>query len=186
MVARVICGKRGSEFGLFISQKDVDVTNTSLTTSLSFDSRSVRGYVISAKGEGSLAAPTGVDEYASTTATISHGLGYTPLYAVRWCRPANLTSGVATTMYTPNDRHSLDVSVEMEGEEANIWAEYSGEGVGCSVTTSNLVITNYCSGDSLEVEEGNGPAEYTNAGNSVIYYAYVIFKGKDTTGGVGL
>ena len=185
MVGRVMIGKRGSDYGLFISQKDVEVTNTALATSLAFDSRSVRGLAISAKGEGSLAAPTGIDEYASTQTTISHGLGYSPLFAVRWCKPADLSSGVATTMYTPNDYHSLDVDDDGE-EEPSIWAVYEGQGVAASIDTSNLTIKNYCSGSSLECEEGDCPTEYTNVGNSIIYYAYIIFKAKDTTGGVGL
>ncbi len=185
MVGRVQLGKRGSDYGLFISQKDVEVTNTALTTSLSFDSRSVRGLVLHAKGEGSLAAPTGIDEYASTSVNISHSLGYIPLFAVRWCRPANLTAGVATRMLTPNDRHTLDVQFS-GGEEPDIWAIYTGEGCATSVSTSTLTIINYCSGDSLECEEGDCPSEYTNQNNSIIYYAYIIFKAKDTTGGVGL
>jgi hypothetical protein len=185
MVGRVLIGKRGSDYGLFISQKDVEVTNTALTTSLSFDSRSVRGMVIHAKGEGSLAAPTGIDEYASTSVTISHGLGYKPLHAVRWCKPAHLSGGVATRMLSPNDRHTIDVDFSGD-EEPDIWAVYTGEGCATSISTSNLTITNYCSGDSLECEEGDCPTEYTNVNNSIIYYAYIIFKAKDTTGGVGL
>ena len=186
-VPRVICGKRGSDYGLFISQKDVDVSNTGLSTSLSFDSRSIRGLVISAKGEGTIAAPTGVDPPTFTTATISHGLGYIPLFAVRWCLPADLSSGVATVMYTPNDYHTEEESTDGETEES-VWKEFLDQGVSVTANTSNLVITNQCAGESLKVEDDNGgaPSEFSNTGNSAIYYAYVIFKGKDTTDRCGL
>ena len=55
MANRVLLGERGSDDGLFVSQNGVDVTDTSSTTPLAFDSRAVRGLVVHAKGEGSLA-----------------------------------------------------------------------------------------------------------------------------------
>ena len=88
MANRVLIGKRGSDYGLFMSQKGVDVTDTSSTVPLAFDSRTHAGLVISAKGENDLPPPAsnsgGIDN--PTTATISHGLGYIPLVAVRWER----------------------------------------------------------------------------------------------------
>ena len=97
---RVILGKRGSDYGLFVSQKDVDVTDTSITTPLSFDSRAVRSLMVHQKGEGSLPPPGG-GAWGTQQVLLSHGLGYAPAYAVRWCRAADLTSGVATTMRSP-------------------------------------------------------------------------------------
>lgn len=188
MVGRVIVGKRGSDYGLFVSQKDVEVTNTALTTPLAFDSRAVRGLMVHAKGENSLAAPSG-GEWATTSVNISHGLGYIPLVAVRWCKASDLSSGVATKMWTPHVYYlEEEESTQGDGEDESTWNVYKQEGLDCSVNSSNLTITNYWSGSSLEITESNGnePNEYSNTGASVLYYAYVIFKAKDFTGGVGL
>ena len=186
MVGRVLLGKRGSDYGLFVSQKDVEVTNTALTTPLAFDSRAVRGLMVYAKGEGSLAAPSG-GEWNTTSTNVSHGLGYTPLVAVRWCKAADLSGGVATKMWSPHVYYFEEEETDGE-EEESIWKVYKQEGLDCSVNSSNLTITNYWSGESLEVEESNGgePSEYSNVGALILYYAYVIFKAKDFTGGVGL
>ena len=109
MSNRVIVGKRGSERGLFISQPGVDVTDTSLDTPLAFDSRTAAGLFVAGgstplRGEGSISSPpqTGNNLVITpTTATISHGLGYRPAFAVRWCYPADLDgNNIATRMYT--------------------------------------------------------------------------------------
>ena len=175
MANRVLLGKRGSDYGLFVSQKDIDVTNTSLTTPLAFDSRAVRGLMVSAKGEGSLAPAasnsSGID--SPTSVTISHGLGYTPAYAVRWCIASDLSAGVATKMRSPAywRQEEAVTDGEEEPEEAVETDEY---GCTTAIGNSNLTIYNHYFGSS---REGDGE-EYWGTGKQTIYYAYIIFKAK--------
>ena len=189
---RVILGARGSDKGLFISLNGVDVTNTGLTTPLAFDSRAYTGFVVHAKGEGSIAAPTGMNNsnpFGTSTATISHGLGYTPLYAVRWCYANDLSSGVATKMRSPH-AYATESEESDGGEEdgdESTWKEGDSRGVLCSANSSNIVITNHESGTFVYDTDGDlAPNETFGNGANTIYYAYVIFTAKDTTGGAGL
>ena len=193
MANRVLLGKRGSDEGLFISQNGVDVTDTSSTTPLAFDSRAVRGLVVHAKGEGSLAPYSsntqgGVD--TPTTTTITHGLGYVPLYVVRWCYASDLFGGVALRMYTPSmartEYWTLD---EGFGGDIDEWVEIENLGVATSASTSTLTIENHEFGYSLEVladDSGGAPNETFGQNKQTIYYSYIIFKAKDFTGGLGL
>lgn len=193
MANRVLIGARGSDDGLFISQNGVDVTDTSSTTPLAFDSRAVRGLVVHAKGEGSLApfSPnTSAGPDNPTTATISHGLGYIPLYVVRWCYASDLIGGVAQRMYTPS-AHRYEESYEESGdfEEFSDWAEFTNAGVLTSASTSSITIENHEFGFSIEVGDDTAslaPDEEFGTNKQTIYYAYIIFKAKDFTGGLGL
>ena len=175
MASRVLLGKRGSDYGLFVSQNGVDVHDDTSTTPLAFDSRAVRGLMISAKGEGTLAPAAsnsgGID--SPTTVTISHGLGYAPAYAVRWCIAADLSSGVATKMRSPAyyRKEEAVTDGEEEPEEAVETEEY---GCTTSIDTTNLTIKNHYFGSS---REGDG-TEYFGTGKQTIYYAYIIFKAK--------
>ena len=178
---------------MFISQNGVDVTDTSSTTPLAFDSRAVRGLVVHAKGEGSLAPYSsntqgGVD--TPTTTTITHGLGYVPLYVVRWCYASDLFGGVALRMYTPSmartEYWTLD---EGFGGDIDEWVEIENLGVATSASTSTLTIENHEFGYSLEVladDSGGAPNETFGQNKQTIYYSYIIFKAKDFTGGLGL
>ena len=108
MANRVLVGKRGSEFGLFVSRSGVDVTDTSLTTPLSFDSRAATSLNVHSFGQGILTAfndgngaqqqsiTFGGVTYTSSTVTITHNLGFVPAFAVRWNRYSDLSSGLAT------------------------------------------------------------------------------------------
>ena len=172
MGARVLLGKRGSDYGLFVSQKDIDVTNTSLTTPLAFDSRAVRGLMVHAKGENSLAPAASNTNNIDTpsSVSISHGLGYTPAYAVRWCIASDLSSGVATRMRFPTHyREGQDDSNEEEEEQAEIITNY---GCTTNISSSHLTINNHMFGES---REGDGE-EYFGVGKQTIYYTYIIFK----------
>ena len=184
MANRVLIGKRGSDYGLFISQKGVAVTDTSSTVPLAFDSRTHAGLVISAKGENSLAPPAsnsgGIDN--PTSVTISHGLGYTPLVAVRWCLAGDLSSGVATKMYSPYRYRREELDTQEEGEETEEAVATNELGCTIAVNSSNLIIYNNYFGSSQEGDFG----EHFGTGKQTIYYTYVIFKAKDTTGGNGL
>ena len=52
MANRVIIGKRGSDYGLFVSKSGDDVTTT--TNPLGFDSRAVESFIVHSYGEGIL------------------------------------------------------------------------------------------------------------------------------------
>lgn len=192
MANRVILGQRGSDYGLFISQNGVNVADTTSTTPLAFDSRAVRGLVIHAKGEGSLAPyatndSSGIDNY--TTTTITHNLGYIPLYAVRWCYASDLTSGVANRMYTPSRARNSDGSYVIEEEAESDWNEISMGGIATSASTTTITIENHEFGYNVEVgtdDAGAAPEEEFGTNKQTIYYAYIIFKAKDFTGGLGL
>lgn len=192
MANRVLLGQRGSDYGLFVSQNGANVADTSATTPLSFDSRAVRGMVIHAKGEGSLAPyatndASGVDNPTSTT--ISHNLGYVPLYAVRWCYASDLTSGVANRMYTPSHARNNDYGYDLVEEQESTWDQISLGGVTTTASTTTLTIYNHEFGYNVEVgndEAGTAPSEEFGTNKQTIYYAYIIFKAKDFTGGLGL
>ena len=193
MANRVLLGARGSDDGLFISQNGVDVTDTSSTTPLAFDSRAVRGLVVHAKGEGSLApfssnTSGGVD--TPTTTTITHGLGYVPLYVVRWCYASDLIGGVAQRMYTPSMYRTEEISEEQGfGGDVDEWIEIENCGIATSASTSSITIENHEFGYSVEVlanDSGGAPNETFGENKQTIYYSYIIFKAKDFTGGLGL
>lgn len=192
MANRVLLGQRGSDYGLFVSQNGANVADTSATTPLSFDSRAVRGMVIHAKGEGSLAPyatndASGVDNPTSTT--ISHNLGYVPLYAVRWCYASDLTSGVANRMYTPSHARNNDYGYDLVEEDESTWDQISLGGVTTTASTTTLTIYNHEFGYNVEVGDdaaGTAPNEEFGTNKQTIYYAYIIFKAKDFTGGLGL
>jgi len=193
MANRVLLGARGSDDGLFISQNGVDVTDTSSTTPLAFDSRAVRGLVVHAKGEGSLAPNSsntqgGVD--TPTTTTITHGLGYVPLYVVRWCYASDLFGGVALRMYTPSMFRSEYITLdEGFGGDIDEWMEITNAGISTSASTSSITIENHEFGHSVEVlanDSGGAPNETFGENKQTIYYSYIIFKAKDFTGGLGL
>ena len=186
---RVILGKRGSDFGLFVSQNNEDVTDTTDTTPLAFDSRAVRGLTVHAKGEGILSAAPNYATFTTST-TIAHGLGYTPTVAVRWCYASDLSSGVAQRMYTPSHRFVTEAGFDqLDDEETSDWEEREDVGVGISVNSTNLTIVNYEFGRTVEVgddQAGTAPDEVFGENKQSIYYAYIIFKAKDFTGGLGL
>ena len=51
MANRVLLGKRGSEHGVFVSKSGVDVTDSTSTTPLSFDSNAASSLIVHAYGE---------------------------------------------------------------------------------------------------------------------------------------
>ena len=187
MTNRVLLGNRGSDYGLFVSQLGEDVVSS--TTPLAFDSRSVRSLMVHAKGEGTLAAPSG-GSWSTTQTNIAHGLSYTPLVAVRWCTADELSGGVATKMWTPHVWFQQEEETDGEGEEEAIWQVYDQRGFRIYLGISGqLYLYNAYSGQSLSVDDdptGGAPSPYNNNGAKVVHYAYIIFKCKDFTNGAGL
>jgi len=201
MANRVLLGKRGSDYGLFVSQKDVDVTNTSLTTPLAFDSRSVRGLSVRYYGQGLIPA-SNAPSFGSNT--ITHSMGYIPAYAVRWSKYSyggdmNNIYTSAITVREPSWHEEQENSAVDDpndpSDPARYW-EYDYFGCRTSMTSSALQILNACSGYTRECDsgyEGVGQCPSELSGGEVfgvgkigIAYAYVIFEAKDFTGGKSL
>lgn len=91
MANRVLLGKRGSDYGLYVSRPGQDVTSTS--SSLIFDSNSaVKGFNVAARGQGIL--------NAGATRTFSHGLGFRPFVEVTYTNVANCVAGNPTSAAT--------------------------------------------------------------------------------------
>ena len=183
MANRVIIGKRGSDYGLFASRSGIDVTDTSSTDHLSFDSSAATCLIVHSFCEGILTSfndwwggaqsiSFGGVTYTSSQVTITHNLGYEPAFAVRWNRYIDLSSGVATAVYSP---FSIQVEEEIDtGEEEEGGAVFEptvGADGGCLATVSNT---------TLKIENTFRDYFATNSttvnNSAAIYYAYVIFK----------
>jgi len=178
MANRVLLGKRGSDYGLFVSKPGEDVEDATDATNLSFDSRAVGSLFVAGatplKGEGSLAAPTS----GYIQGTISHSLGYIPAYAVRWCYASDLSNGVAQRMYNPSNILMTNISWIN-------WVQYNDTangGIDCVMTDESLFLYNFESG----IEHSVLTPAYTDVAAQVIYYAYIIFQTPDFTGGFSL
>ena len=164
MANRVLVGNRSTGgYGLYVSKNGENVLDT--TNALAFDSRMGASTVLHSYGQGSIAG-------GGANHTLTHNLGYNPLFAVRWSE--SITSGLATATYNVAEQ---DMSyIEYDGEEESDDGEATW---GCSVAhTSTSVITITNSSD----------AQGDNSGNTLrtLYYAYVIFHEADYTGGRGL
>tara|TARA_X000000950_G_C13914028_1_gene660157 strand:- start:3801 stop:4376 length:576 start_codon:yes stop_codon:yes gene_type:complete len=181
MANRVIVGKRGSDYGVFASRSGVDVTDTTLTTPLSFDSRAATSLNLHSFGQGIVVAfndgngaaqqsiTFGGVTYTSSSATITHNLGYIPAFAVRWNRYSDLSSGVAPKVYSP---YYMNISEESQEDEDGETEQTEDRDGGCSADmgTSTLVIEN-------NMREYLNINSSTTVGNSAaVCYAYVIFK----------
>ena len=183
MANRLLIGKRGSDFGLFASRSGIDVTDTSSTEHLSFDSRAATSLNVHSFGQGILTAENdagaasqsisfGGVTYTSSQVTITHNLGYTPAFAVRWNRFSELSSGVPSKVYTPHViLFTEEESDGEEGDEENFDEIASADG-GCAavISTTTLEIENAM----REYFEGNGSTTVDDS--AAICYAYVIFK----------
>ena len=102
MARRLVLGKAGSDYGLFVSKSGTDVVNDSgvLTSgeNLLFDSRvGIGSLPLKFHGQGTLSPPASVG--GKTTTTITHSLNYKPFVIVQWCFSTDVSSGVATKMY---------------------------------------------------------------------------------------
>lgn len=192
MANRVLLGKRGtSDFGLFVSRSSEDVLTT--TAPLGFDSRAVESLIVHSYGQGFL-IPSVTNQagtpltftYNSTTysddeITISHGLGYKPAYAVRWCRVSDLSSGVATKVWTPNEAQYSFFEVDEEEEEFSGGAD-GGIDVRLNTTSPYTLYMRNAYGI-----DDNGDNYVSSIGSSsVIAYTYIIFKAANFLNGASL
>jgi len=181
MANRVILGARGSDKGVFVSQNAVDVTTGS--GALAWDARAVANLNVHLYGQGILAAEQENFTYSGTTytsdeVTITHSLGYKPAFAVRWCTDAEISSGVATKVWSPNEAWYYEEFDTGEEEEEEILEFETAIGCRTTLTTSTLKIENA----SYSNEDG---ASYTNY-TYPLFYSYIIFTAENFLGGQSL
>ena len=189
MAKRILLGKAGSDYGLFVSKSGTDVVNNSnvLTSgeNLLFDSRvGIGSLPLKFHGQGTISAPATVGTPATTT--ITHSLNYKPFVIVQWCFTTDLSSGVATKMYPAmryqffEDDYNSDYGINEEEYESRIYG-----GVTFQVTTTTVIIKNHFSGGTKEYTvTGQGASqEIENISPLEIKYAFLIFdvEGVDTT-----
>lgn len=160
MANRVLIGNRSTGGqGLYVSQHGDNVLTT--TNAMQFDSRMGASAIVHSYGQGTRGPGTD---------TITHNLGYKPLFAVRWSGEDDISSGVATAAYTP---------AQLQNETEDYYGEnYFGfkAGIIVDITTSTLTIQN----------KQNNYGGNSSISERDIYYAYVIFHQEDFTGGRGL
>jgi hypothetical protein len=195
MGRKLLLGKAGSDYGLFVSKTELDSNGNPVTTdvvndsgvltsgeNLLFDSRvGIGSLPLKFHGQGTLSPPASVG--GKTTTTITHSLNYKPFVIVQWCFSTDVSSGVATKMYPAMqfEYDEFDYSSEFGSNNEEFEAEIHG-GVSYGVTTTTLTISNEFSGglkeatfdDVLEETETISPLE--------IKYAFLIFdvEGVDT------
>lgn len=190
MARRLVLGKAGSDYGLFVSKSGTDVVNDSGTLTngdnLLFDSRvGIGSLPLKFHGQGTLGLPsTQTDTLKGDTfATITHNLGYKPFVVVQWCFSTDVSSGVATKMYPAMHFYydEFDYDTEFGSNTQEYESVFKG-GVWFEVTTTTLKIYNNFAGERsfatldgvLEDEDDISPLE--------IKYAFLIFdvEGVDT------
>ena len=190
MARRLLLGKAGSDYGLFVSKSGTDVINDSGTLAngddLLFDSRvGIGSLPLKFHGEGTLGLPsTRSDALTSDTfATITHNLGFKPFVIVQWCFSTDVSSGVATKMYPAMHFYWEEEDEDTEfGTNTQVFERESVGGVWFEVSTTTLKIYNNFAGERsfatldgvLQEEDDISPLE--------IKYAFLIFdvEGVDT------
>ena len=187
----VVIGKRGSDYGMFVSQDGVDVTDTTSTTPLAFDSRASTGLSVHSYGQTIIVPEdAGTHTYNGTSysddnVVITHNLGYVPAFAIRWCTDEEISSGVATKVWTPGYWGKFEQIDEGEEEEENLTEMETVQGLSYTCNTTALKIrseTYFNANDS--VSDGN--ESDGSAGMSPYYLSYVIFDCETFTGGESL
>ena len=109
--------------------------------------------------------------YTSSTVTITHNLGFVPAFAVRWNRYSDLSSGLATKVYSPFVTNRQEETTEGDDDEAETNPVSDADGGLDAVMSST----------TLELENANRDYHNINSSTTVgdsaaICYAYVIFK----------
>ena len=192
MAKRILLGKAGSDYGLFVSKTGTDVVDNSnvltSSTNLMFDSRvGVGSLDLKYHGQGLLGVPgnnlaTATNLNTSDTfATITHSLGFVPFVIVQWCLQSDLAGGVATKMY----QASADFNTDSTRSSFTGGSTFSSQrlaraGVSYTVNSSSLVITNNMIGELFISKSGTvgGSSSETSrsyVGGKSIAYAFLIF-----------
>ena len=189
MANRVLLGNRGSEYGLFVSKPGVDVTSTSASGGMAFDSNAIESPRVVGYGQGILSPRTTGDltyseakaiytgaSSASHVVRVSHGLSYAPLIFIRWSYGGDLSSSKAARTYNMGHVCS-EYAVQQFSFGGSFYYIDStiGMGLKAEVDTSYLYIASMESG-----AQDNSFGTTSNKYNGVnIYYAYVITDGAD-------
>jgi len=181
MANRAVLGARGSDKGVFVSQNAVDVTTGS--GALAWDSRAVANLNVHLYGQGILAPAQenfsyGGTTYTASTVTITHSLGYTPAFAVRWCTDAEISSGVATKVWSPNEAFAWEEDCQDEDEGEECVEKETSIGMQTTLSTSTLIISNSSSSEN----DGSHHSNYTYP----LFYSYIIFTAENFLGGESL
>lgn len=163
MARRIVLGKRGNDYGLFVSKATEDAASTS-TDGLIFDSNAAYTMNVKTYGQGFLSATTtwrsGTpkaewDSGDAGTVRISHGVGYAPQVYMRWTYPEHMhqyassgsgtpfasgygdgnTGKAAMRAYTPGRHQSrLDAQYFTGGGEPQDYYEANSDiGYGCDI-----------------------------------------------------
>jgi hypothetical protein len=187
MANRILLGNRGSEYGLFVSKPGVDVTSTSATGGMAFDSNAVESPRVVGYGQGILSPRTTGDltyseakaiytgaPSASHVVRVSHGLSYAPLIFIRWSYGGDLSSSKAARTYNMGHVCSEYAVFQFSFGGAFYYIDSTiGMGLKAEVDTSYLYIASMESG-----AQDNSFGTTSNKYNGVnIYYAYVITDG---------
>ena len=195
MANRVLLGKRGSEHGVFVSKSGVDVTDSTSTTPLSFDSNAIASLLVHSFGQGILVPEEpanasysfGGVTYTAHEIDIAHGLGYAPAFAARWCTADDISSGVAQRVWSPHFFQRIDPAPTGGGgggdnnppagpDASDIGAE---SGMTAFADSTNLTLKNKSSlGINTTVTDFEDSAVY--------FYSYVIFSEENFLGGGSL
>ena len=191
MARRLVLGKAGSDYGLFVSKSGTDVVNDSGTLTngdnLLFDSRvGIGSLPLKFHGQGTLGLPsTRTDTLKGDTfTTITHNLGYKPFVIVQWCFSTDVTSGVATKMYPAMHFYYNEFDYDTEfGSNTQEFDSFFKGGVWFEVTTTTLKIYNNFAGGEKTAELDNVLEETETISPLEIKYAFLIFdvEGVDTT-----
>ena len=157
MANRVLLGKRGTDYGVFVSREGQNVAST--TSSLVFDSNAVKGFNIAAKGQGIL-SPGG-------TRSFSHGLGFKPYASVTYCFPDDINES------SPSNTATVSVASMYVPFFQNYY----------TFGSANVSITNAGSGyvGSTIPFTATGGVAYTGAGGTVQATGYATISGGSIT-----
>lgn len=194
MASRVLLGDNGDEYGLYVSQNNDNVLSP--TKPLAFDSRAVGSLPIHDYGQAILSAPntTQANPFATDNGLpvlFAISLSYSPLFAVRWCYPNDISNGKAVRVYnnaffqSEEPQFAVNPVTEAESE----WTTYKQQGVSVTCTYEGIFVKNRHSGKTVVVDVntlGVAPSSETGTGKTAIYYSWIVFKVEDFTGGLGV
>ena len=208
MANRVILGKRGTDYGLFVSRSGQDVTTSN--DALGFDSRASDSLIVHSIHEGALVPQvtnssgtqlTRTNTFVSPnqtinqhTATITHNLGYVPCFVIRWSTFDDMNgSGQATQTYPPFDYYgespeSVEEDVFEEGDEVTFPGGYAQAGLALtSVTTNAITIKNQV---GKQHDNSNGVVtentDTTVRGEAFYFWSCIIFTAENFLNGESL
>ena len=183
MARRILLGKAGSDYGLFVSKENSDVLSATGDLSsgslLQFDSRvGIGSLPLKFHGQGQLGRPSTISEgvTSDTFTTITHDLGYKPFVVVQWCFSTDISNGVATKMYPAMHYYweIIDEDTEFGTRTQRFEKEIVG-GVWYEVSNTTLKIYNNFAGEyAFEKLDGVIQEEGTED-PLIINYAFLIF-----------